>query len=234
MTTPASGSRGWLVPVPLLALSLIPLTAGTLRLVQLAGGPDAMPADPRFAGFPAPVVVHILGAAVYAVLGAFQFVPRFRRKNRGWHRRVGRGVIVAGLAVSGSALWMTLFYSPKPGTGDLLYLLRLVFGSAMVASLVLGFTAIRRRDIAAHRAWMIRAYALGLAAGTQAFTEGFGGALFGTGEVRGDLYKGAAWVINLAVAEWVVKSPVHRRARRARRTGDARSGLRPSVPEASS
>ena len=28
---------------------------------------------------------------------------------------------------------------------------------------------------------MIRAYAIGLAAGTQAFTEGIGGAIFGTG-----------------------------------------------------
>ena len=44
----------------------------------------------------------------------------------------------------------------------------------MAAAIVLGFTAIRRRDIAAHRAWMIRAYALGLGAGTQAFTEGIG------------------------------------------------------------
>jgi hypothetical protein len=113
--------------------------------------------------------------------------------------------------VAGSALWLTLFYEPKPGTGDLLYGLRLTFASAMAASLVLGFAAIRRRDLPAHRAWMIRAYAIGLAAGTQAFTEGIGGALFGTGEVRGDLAKGAAWIINLTVAELVV--------RRAPRTG---------------
>ena len=99
---------------------------------------------------------------------------------------------------------MTLAYSQKPGTGDLLFVLRLVFASAMAGCLVLGVTAVRRRDIPAHRAWMIRAYAIGLAAGTQAFTEGFGGALFGTGELRGDLAKGAGWVINLAVAEWAI------------------------------
>ena len=39
------------------------LTAGTLRLVQLAGGPELVPADDRFAGFPLPLVVHIVGAA---------------------------------------------------------------------------------------------------------------------------------------------------------------------------
>ncbi len=122
---------------------------------------------------------------------------------------------VAGLLVAGSALWLTLVYSPKPGTGDLLFVLRLVFASAMAGSLVLGIAAARRRDLPAHRAWMIRAYAIGLAAGTQAFTEGFGGALFGTGVVRDDLAKGAGWVINLAVAEWAI----------SRAGGAARRGL---------
>lgn len=50
-----------------------------------------------------------------------------------------------------------------------------------------------RRDIAAHRAWMIRGYEIALAAGTQALTEGAGGAVFGTGELRSDLAKGAGW-----------------------------------------
>ena len=73
-------------------------------------------------------------------------------------------------------------------------MLRLVFASAMAGCLVLGVRAARRRDIPAHRAWMIRAYAIGLAAGTQVFTEPIGGALFGTGDVRDDLAKGAGWV----------------------------------------
>jgi hypothetical protein len=89
--------------------------------------------------------------------------------------------------------------------------LRLVFASAMAASLILGITAIRRRDIAAHRAWMIRAYAIALAAGTQTFTQGIAGAIFGTGEFRMDLAKGAGWVINLTVAEWAIRRPDRQR-----------------------
>jgi hypothetical protein len=50
-----------------------------------------------------------------------------------------------------------------------------------------------------------RAYAIGLAAGTQAFAEGIGGAVFGAGVVQGDLAKGAGWVINLAVVEWAIR-----------------------------
>ena len=225
---------GWPVPVALIALSAIPLTAGAFRLLQLAGGPEVMPADDRFAGFPAPVIVHILGAALYAAVGAFQFLPGFRRHHLTWHRRTGRVLAVAGLLVAGSALWMTLLYAPKPGTGHLLYALRLVFASAMAACLVLGVNAARVRDIPAHRAWMIRAYAIGLAAGTQAFTEGIGGALFGTGEVRSDLAKGAGWVLNLAIAEWAIRRRVRpgRHSRLRRQPGatshrDARSGELP-------
>jgi uncharacterized membrane protein len=197
--------RSWPVPVALVVLSAIPLAAGALRLLQLAGGPAVIPADHRFAGFPLPLVVHIVGATTYALVGILQFLPRFRRRHLTWHRRAGRVLAVAGLLVAISGLWMTLFYEPQPGTGDLLYVLRLVFSSAMAACLVLGFTAIRHREIAAHRAWMIRAYALGLAAGTQAFTEGIGGAIFGTGVLAADLAKGAGWVINLAVAEWAIR-----------------------------
>ncbi len=206
-TAGRTARRSWPVPAALVAVSVIPVVAGTLRIVQLAGGPELMPADGRFDRIPLAIVVHIVGAIGYALVGTLQFVPRFRRRHWAWHRRAGRVLAVAGLMVAGSALWLTLFYEPKPGTGDLLHLFRLTFASAMAASLVLGFAAIRRRDVPAHRAWMIRAYALGLAAGTQAFTEGIGGALFGTGELRGDLAKGAAWVINLAVAEWVIRQP---------------------------
>ena len=46
--------------------------------------------------------------------------------------------------------------------------IRLVFGSAMVAFLVLGVVAIRRRDVVTHSAWVTRGYAIGQGAGTQA------------------------------------------------------------------
>jgi uncharacterized membrane protein len=214
--------RSWPVPVALVVLSAIPLMAGTLRLIQLAGGPAVIPADHRFAGFPLPLVVHIIGATTFALVGVLQFVPRFRRRHLAWHRRAGRVLAVAGLLVAISALWMTLFYEAQPGTGGLLYVLRLGFASAMAACLVLGFAAIRRRDIAAHRAWMIRAYAIGLAAGTQVFTEGIGGAIFGTHVLAADLAKSAGWMINLAIAEWILRRPARHRA--ALRTGPQQAG----------
>ena len=214
--------RSWPVPAALLVLSAIPVLAGVFRVVQLLGGPELIPADHRFAGFPLPLVAHIVGAIMFLMVGALQLVPQFRRNHPGWHRRAGRVLAVAGLLVAGSALWMTLFYAAKPGTGALLYVLRLVFASAMAICLVLGVTTIRRGDVVAHRAWMIRGYAIGLAAGTQAITGGLGGALVGTGILQRDLAMGSAWVINLTVAEWIIRrndgsAPARRSVRGGRR-----------------
>ena len=145
-----------------------------------------------------------------------------RRRRPGYHRAAGRTVVVAGALVAGSALWMTLRY-PQEGTGEVLYLFRLAFSTAMVAGMVLGFAAIRRREIVRHRAWMIRAYAIALAAGTQAFTVDVGGALLGDGVLAHELSIASAWLINLAVAEWAAC----RRPAPHRRTQPVVVGVRP-------
>lgn len=203
-------SPGW-VPFALVTLVLIPATAGTLRLIELTGGAPVRIADPRFTASPVPVVVHIVCAVAFAVLGAFQFSAALRRRRPGWHRMAGRILVVLGLAVAVSALWMTLLYPRQPGSGELAYLFRLAFSAGMAAGIVLGFTAIRRGDITHHRAWMARAYALALGAGTQVFTQGIGKAVFGTSELGTDLMLGAGWVINLAVAEYLIRKAARRK-----------------------
>lgn len=215
-STGRSGGSSWRVPAALIALSVIPVTAGFLRLLELAGGAAVLPTNPRVDASPAPVVLHIVAVAVYALLGAFQFSARLRRRRPNWHRRSGRILVVVGLVVAGSGLWMTLFYPDPPG-GDLLWGVRLLVGSAMAASILLAFTAIRRRDIATHRAWMIRAYALALGAGTQVFTEGVAKGTFGDGDMSKALSVTLGWLINIAVAEWIIRRPAIRRARRGRR-----------------
>jgi len=211
----STARTGW-VPFALVALVLLPLFFGVLRLIELAGGPALMPANPRLNASPVPVITHIVSAVGYTVLGAFQFSAGLRRRRPGWHRAAGRVLVVLGLAVALSALWMTLGYARQPGTGLLAYVFRLGFGTAMTASLVLGVTAIRRRDIARHRAWMIRAYALALGAATQLFTLAIGRAVFGPGVLTHDLSLGAAWLINLAVAEYLILRRPHRAAVRVR------------------
>jgi hypothetical protein len=99
---------------------------------------------------------------------------------------------------------MTQFY-PLFQTG-LLYSFRMLFGSAMVLLLALGLVAILRRDIVKHRAWMMRGYAIGQGAGTQALTGLIWVLIFGTlGEPYKGWLMGTSWVINLVVAEWIIR-----------------------------
>src|SRR5579859_7683517 len=96
--------------------------------------------------------------------------------------------------------------APRMGCGSTLYAVRLLFGAAMVGSLIVGFAAIRRRDVKQHRAWMMRGYAIGLGAGTQVVTLGAGAVIAGPpSELSRALLMGAGWVINLAVAEWAIR-----------------------------
>ena len=206
---------GWLAAAGLVLLSLIPVLGGAFRLNDLTGG--TITADnARFFASPIPVIAHIAGATVYCLLGAFQFVPALRGR-RGWHRIAGLVLIPAGLVAALSGLWMAAFYTFPDGNSPLLLVIRLAFGAAMVASIVLGILAIKRRDFVAHGAWMTRAYALGIAAGTQAVVFAIWILAVGPVDSLTDaILMGAAWVINAGVAELVIRRRAGQASRSAR------------------
>ena len=197
----------WRIPALLVLLSLVPAIMGTVRLAQLAGGATVTPENARFFAQPLPVVLHVLAVVPYSLLGALQFAPAFRRRRRGWHRAVGRLLVPCGLVAALTGLWMAHFYPWPAGDGWGVYAERLVFGTAMLASIVLAVDGIRRRDFVAHGAWMTRAYAIGLGAGTQVLTHlpWFVLADRRPGEFARAVMMGAGWVINVAVAEWAIR-----------------------------
>ena len=196
----------WRILAALLVLSAIPFAAGLARLFGLASHAPITPDNARFVAAPIPVIIHIVGASLFCVLGAFQFAPGFGRGRLAWHRLAGWVVVVAGIAAALSGLWMTQFYPLPPQLqGNLLYSFRLLIGVAMVASLGLGWAAIRRREYSTHWIWLLRAYAIGQGAGTQALVMLPWAVVYGepTGLIR-DILMIAAWMINMAVAEWII------------------------------
>lgn len=217
----------WRIPAALIVLSLVPALAGTARLAQLAGGVSITPENARFFAMPLPIVIHIIAVIIYSVLGAFQFSPGFRTQRRGWHRTAGRILSPCGLLVAITGLWMTIFYPWPAGDGQAVYLERLFVGSAMILAIVLGLYEITRRDFIAHGAWMMRAYALGLGAGTQVVTHLPWFILVASKPSEGPraVMMGAGWVINIIVAEWCIRrrrlQPDSQRAKR-------RAGVVPS------
>jgi uncharacterized membrane protein len=199
-------SAEWLILFGLILLSAVPVIAGAVRITELTSGAEITPENARFFASPIPVVSHIISVTLYSILGAFQFAPSFRRRKPAWHRNAGRLLVPSGMVAALSGLWMTQFYPWPEYDGVWLYGLRLLFGSAMLISLVMGYIAARRWDFTQHGAWMIRAYAIGLGAGTQVFTH-LPWFLFPSiqGELARTIMMGAGWVINLAIAEWIIR-----------------------------
>lgn len=196
----------WRKPGLLMLLSLVPVLVGFARLAQLAVGAPISDRNARFFAAPLPVVLHILAVIPYSILGALLFSPAIRLRWPGWHRAVGRILVVLGLMTAVTGLWMTVLYPWPDGDGEILYILRLVFGAAMAMAIVLAVDAIRRRDFVAHGSWMIRGYAIGVGAGTQVLTHIPYFVIFGKpDESSRAVLMGAGWVINVIVAEWIVR-----------------------------
>jgi uncharacterized membrane protein len=206
----AVGTRdriNWKLPGALLALSVVPVAAGTVRLVGLVRGGPISPENMRFFAAPVPISLHILSAILFCILGAAQFSAQLRRLFPRSHRLAGRIASPCGIVAGLSGVWMTATYPLYPHLqGALLYGFRIAFGLAMVVAISLALSAIRRRDIASHRDWMIRAYAIGQGAGTQVLiTVPFILVLGGVSGLIRDLLMCAGWLINVAVAEWIVR-----------------------------
>ncbi len=198
----------WIILIGLLLLSFVPCVGGIFRLVDLVSDSGLVPENPRIQSAPIPVIFHILSAVPYCILGAFQFLPSVMRMYPKWHRLAGRLLGIAGLISAISGLWMTHYYSfPDDLQGNLLYYVRIIVGFAMIAYILLGIAAIFKKRIVQHRAWMIRAYALGQGAGTQVLVTIPWLLTFGepSGLTR-DILMTVAWVINIIVAEGAINN----------------------------
>ncbi|MFY1583847.1 DUF2306 domain-containing protein [Micromonospora sp. WMMD734] len=198
--------RDWPLLTGLIALSALPTLGSALRVAALAGGAEVTAANERFFAAPVPVLLHIAAAVTFSLLGAFQFAPGFRQRHRAWHRRAGRALVVCGLVVAATGWWMNATYPLPAGDGPLLMVLRYLFAAGMFVAVALGFVAVRRRRLPQHRAWMMRGYAVAQGAGTQGVLLSTWALAVGpTTELSRALLMGAAWTLNLLVAEWLIR-----------------------------
>ncbi len=199
-----SRSSDWGIPAGLIALSVIPIAAGSVRLMQLAGG-AVTEENARFFDSPLPAIAHITTVTLFSLLGALQFAPRIRNAYPAWHRWSGRLVVPSGLTAALTGLWLAHFYYLPPTDGTALYLMRLIVGVWMTYALCRGYLAIRARDVETHRNWMLRGYAIGMGAGTQVITNLPVILTVGPPDTAlRAVLMGAGWAINAAVAELII------------------------------
>lgn len=202
--------------VALIIFSFIPAFGGLFRILELAGGPAlGLPENPRALIAPVTIGLHILSSAVFCIAGALQFLPSLRRASA--HRVIGRAAAASGCLSASSGLWMTHFFSfPTELQGSLLYGVRMILGISMIGLIAWAVMAIRSHNHLRHGASMLRAYAIGQGAATQAFI-GIGWMIFTGIEPQGPLRDGlmvTSWAINLLAAEWLIWRFLRRGANR--------------------
>ena len=143
------------------------------------------------------LLIHVAGAVTVLLLGPAQFFPRLRARFPWQHRWTGRayavGCIVGG--VSGLMLAVGTSTGMVSTAG---------FGSLALAWLMATLLAWRRAvqgRLAEHQAWMIRSFALTLAAVTLRIYLPFSGLLHISFETSYPAISFLCWVPNIMLAE---------------------------------
>ncbi|HET6175868.1 MAG TPA: DUF2306 domain-containing protein [Candidatus Sulfotelmatobacter sp.] len=157
----------WFAVVFLVVIGIAAVTRRTLVLLwpeQFAGtSSPAAALDAGFARHMALTLIHILPGALFLVLTPLQFVAGIREKHLEVHRWMGRVLVVSGLIIGVSALVMSYTMNiggPNETAATTLFAMLFLF------CLIKAYRHIRRREVARHREWMIRAFGIGLGVAT--------------------------------------------------------------------
>jgi Predicted membrane protein (DUF2306) len=199
-------ARPMVLVFTLLLATIIPVGSAALRIYQIPLG--LLPQDAiKFTSVPWSHFLHALGGVLFGLLGPLQFASALKHRFGRLHRISGRIFVLAGPLLGLSALRLVTVF-PDYSTW-LLALARFVAGLALCTSLIAALVAIMKRRVEQHRAWMIRAYAIGMGPASISFI------MLPIFLIRGEAPTGysadllfvLSWVINLSIAEWTIRRP---------------------------
>jgi uncharacterized membrane protein len=145
--------------------------------------------------------VHIVTAMLALIIGPFQIFMKQSKERRRQHRLLGY-VYIISITISGIvSVYLSLF-----ATGG--WIAGLGFILLDVLWMATTFTALRKimvKDIQAHKAWMLRSYALTFAAVTLRIWLAPLVLLFGDFEAGYRVVAWVCWIPNLLVIEAVIR-----------------------------
>jgi len=161
----------WSAVVFLILIGVFAVTRRTVHLVPIlinGYSPPATSSNPTvaqfqalddiFARYPRLTLVHIVPALFFLLLAPLQFSRTFRDGHVQWHRRTGRILLLCGVVVGTTALVMS-FGMPAIG-GVNQAAATTLFALFFLFALDRAWRHIRRREVALHREWMIRAFSM--------------------------------------------------------------------------
>jgi uncharacterized membrane protein len=142
---------------------------------------------------------HTLGGAIAMLIGPFQFLGSLRRRHPRLHTWLGR----AYLTCVGFSALAGLYLSPGSYARNTFGIAFVMLALAWLFTGTKAYLAIRGRNIAAHRRWMIRNYALTYAAVTLRFEMPLLIVAFGLSPIMAlNIVGWLCWVPNLIIVEW--------------------------------
>ena len=170
--------------------------------------------DGRFAAHPLLTLLHVLPGGLLLTLAPLQFSRRIRSRRIQFHRWSGRVLILATFIVVATALYFGVL---MPYGGPSEALATALFGGFCLVAVGRAFFAIRRRQVARHREWMIRAFAIAIGISTIRVVGGvFDIFLTPAGYRSPEIFVLAlwsGWLITLGVAElWIRYTRPHSRS----------------------
>ncbi len=145
--------------------------------------------------------VHFGVGGLVLLSGPFQFLPGLRARWPVVHRWTGR-VYVAGCLASGIA---ALVMSPYVHTGVVARIGFTLLALGWLTTTSLAFVMALKRRFAEHRRWMIRSFALTLAAVTLRLLLPSSSLMNIPFETAYPVIAYACWVPNVIVAEWMLR-----------------------------
>ena len=151
-----------------------------------------------FAERPIGSLGHLLGGGIALAVGVFQFNRTLRNRFLNLHRWMGRIYVLACWVGGLAGLYGALYTQGTPAA-------RFGFGMLAVTWLIstsMAYLAIRGGDVARHQQWMIRSFALTLAAVTLRVYLPLAFANQVPFEISYPVIAWMCWVPNLIVAEW--------------------------------
>ena len=98
------------------------------------------------------LIPHTLSGVIALVAGAMQFSSRLRRRHLKFHRALGRIYVVSVFIGAPTGIALAAGRPGMPGTS--------MQAAAWMVCTTAAFIAARNRQIAQHRQWMVRSYAV--------------------------------------------------------------------------
>jgi hypothetical protein len=205
--------RGWSLKQIVLALGWVMLVAFSLHYLGKNALRYVLDFSPEGFRYLWPqrnwLLLHIGGAAFTVLLGPLQFVTVLRTRFPRVHRWTGRAYLVGLLIGFVGAVHLTM----TTELGWTVAVALAVLAGAWIVTAAMAFAAIRVRNIAMHREWMIRNYLLTCAFITFRFITNLPGVFeMGTVSEIFTNFGWLSWVVPMAVYEVVRQLPRLRRA----------------------